>query len=313
MPEETFNRNTDASAATTRRYAPWRGGHGGVRMGLTPINEAEWLVDPTSIFHADIGLTSRRAAKAEQYGTNPTNVYGVIDAPSTHAAINELCVLVKGRVSSRGCWSAQPRVPPLIEAALNVAEDLCVLLPKFQYNGDSEDTDYALVAAALFAPSFWRLAEKLGAPLRDIHSPVASLESKLGTRMRAFLKQLPAQRIFTRGNWNLHFAAEQFHPHPDGWHQASTLTEKNIGELLCMRSERQTLMKLPNTGAMVFTILVFVEPLNALLDDPTLLADVWQAYQAMPDAVQKDRHFPEISRALHGWLTRHDVSLDDGA
>ncbi len=42
------------------------------------------------------------------------------------------------------------------------------------------------------------------------------------------------------------------------------VTADNAGETLFVRSERQTLRRLPRTGAILFTIGIYVEPLGAL-------------------------------------------------
>ena len=42
------------------------------------------------------------------------------------------------------------------------------------------------------------------------------------------------------------------------------LTTDNAGQTLFVRSERQTLRRLPETGAILFTIGIYVEPLHAL-------------------------------------------------
>ena len=290
------------NVAPRHRYAPWRGGHGGVRMGLTPIDQRHWLVDPATIAPADADLTTRLAEKCALFAAQPADVYRELDTAATRAAVAELRAHVERHVRAIRQWSDHATVPALVNAAFNVAEDLCVLLPAGT-RADPEG-DYRLVAAALFAPSFWRIAEKLGAPLAVVHGPVTNLEARIGPRIRAFLRQLQPGRVFTRGNWNLHIAPQRFHPGPDEWTQAQHLTADNAGARLWIRCERQTLMKLPDTGAIVFTILVFVERLDAVADNLPLLADLWQAFQAMPAAEQADRHLPQIGAALHGWLTQ---------
>ena len=295
----------NAPASARRRFAPWRGGHGGVRMGLTPIDSTDWLVDPANIDAADAGLTARCTEKRALFAAQPARVYRAVDSVATRTAIAELCARLEQHVGAIRPWSAPPDVPALVGAALQIAEDLCVLLPARQGSAQNgEACDYQFVAAALFAPSFWRLAEKLGATLTGVHAPVASLEANIGARIRAFLRQLQPERIFTRGNWNLHFAHDRFHPEPDDWAQGRELTAANAGERLWVRCERQTLTKLPDTGAIVFTILVFMERLDGLCDDPPLLTDLWNAFAAMPAVEQADRHFPAIAAPLHGWLTR---------
>jgi dimethylamine monooxygenase subunit A len=48
------------------------------------------------------------------------------------------------------------------------------------------------------------------------------------------------------------------------------VTADDAGERLWLRVERQTLTRLPVTGAVLFTILTFVLPLEALAAEPAL-------------------------------------------
>jgi hypothetical protein len=46
--------------------------------------------------------------------------------------------------------------------------------------------------------------------------------------------------------------------------QFAHVSSENAGDTLFVRSERQTLRRLPETGAILFTIGIYVEPLKAL-------------------------------------------------
>ncbi|MEL7519293.1 MAG: heme-dependent oxidative N-demethylase subunit alpha family protein, partial [Pseudomonadota bacterium] len=63
--------------------------------------------------------------------------------------------------------------------------------------------------------------------------------------------------------------------------QFAHVTPDNAGETLFVRSERQTLRRLPETGAILFTIGVYVEPLaNLSIDNLTALASSVQTLVA---------------------------------
>ncbi|MEP4785802.1 MAG: heme-dependent oxidative N-demethylase subunit alpha family protein, partial [Erythrobacter sp.] len=114
-------------------------------------------------------------------------------------------------------------------------------------------------------PTDWHPADKIGKPLRALHAPIAGYEEQLATSVDAFMDKLKPGAIYGRANW---FIA----PTPDKrWiadapaEQAfAHVTPENAGETLFVRSERQTLCPLPETGAILFAIGIYVEPLGAL-------------------------------------------------
>ena len=75
---------------------------------------------------------------------------------------------------------------------------------------------------------------------------------------------------------------------PDLGSSAEAKEKKSYGipaaEILHVRCERQTLRRLPRTGAVVFTIRVWVNPLREIAADPERLARFAQAWRtAHPD------------------------------
>ena len=106
-------------------------------------------------------------------------------------------------------WACRrPPTPPCADLAALAQEDFCVMQA-------GEDGAYALTAALLCAPAHWRLAEKLGRPLGEIHAPVPGFNARLGG---------PADRFFAEprrssgrsggrtGRWSR--APTLFHPQP---------------------------------------------------------------------------------------------------
>lgn len=282
----------------TVEYSPWMEGAGGVRMGLQPLAEAEWLQRPAD---AAARLAERRALVA----TNLPAVWGRSPGRAVDAAIAATAALLTARAQPSTPAATPAALPDglagiagcdrdLLAAGLGVCEDLCVLLP--------DGPDPVLHAALLCAPSFWRLHEKLGQPLPVVHGPVAGLEAKLGDRIRAFLRNLPADRVFTRGNWHLHTTGARFHPSPDDWTRVRDLGAHDIAQRLWLRCERQTLRRVPGSEALLFTILVYVQPLADLAAQPALAHGLWDAWMGMPEDERNARHFSEVSAPLRQWL-----------
>lgn len=150
----------------------------------------------------------------------------------------------------------------LERAALLVQEDLCLM------ERSAETGAWDLTAGVVLFPSYWRILEKLGHPQEAIHGPVPHYADDLAVTVTRFFDRLRPGRIVSRRNWG--FAA-----HP-------LLFVPQIGVLdtsdryqppdLWLRSERQTLRALPETGAILFTIKVQLAPSTALVHHPDLAA-----------------------------------------
>ena len=62
--------------------------------------------------------------------------------------------------------------PDLIaDMSLKIQDDLCLI----RSNNDQE-----LLAASVCSPSYWNVQSKIGKPLKEIHSPVTTLNEKIG-------------------------------------------------------------------------------------------------------------------------------------
>ncbi len=177
-------------------------------------------------------------------------------------------------------------------AARMVADDLCVLLP--------EGGTYVLKAGALAFPTDWRLRDKIGKPLIEIHAPIHGYAETLAAGVEHFFQTLAAGQVFQRANW---FVVDEdaLRHLPEGEDAArfAHVTAANAGETLFVRCERQTLRRLPLTGAVLFTIGIHVEPLKAL--PPDLARDLASAVGSLPDGERERRGAPFYAEALKGY------------
>ncbi len=178
----------------------------------------------------------------------------------------------------------------LVRTALMVPDDLCVLAPSPQ--------GYRLVAASLCSPSYWRLADKIGRSIADIHAPVRGLEAALGPMMARFFEKLPVGQIFARRNWNIHREAVRFHPDPEVWDPAP---EGDACARLFVRTEFQTLRKFDNQ-ALLFTIGVGNHRLAGIRHYPEAIDDLLRAIGAMSADERQAFGYQHHGDALCGYL-----------
>ncbi len=211
-----------------------RGG-GALKMGLVALGPEEWLQPRPDL-----------AARAAAFDAHPQAVQ-----------------LLPPALPSGQELAAMLGVEGGLEAAARAAhEDMCLLA-----RDDGEDI-YRLIGAAVAWPTDWHPADKLGLPLIAMHAPIQGSADQLASGVDHFMARLKPGRIFGRCNW---FVA----PTParrwiDNQPPAETfaaVTAENAGETLFARCERQTLRRLPETGAIVFTIGVYVAPLASLSNE----------------------------------------------
>ncbi len=260
---------------------PWRGGRGGFRMGLRQIDDNAWLTEAIT--------PAERARKAALLGRNQPPVFRALDG--TAAIQQQVLGAVRRQLGNASgadneLWDAS--VPPLIDAALLVPDDLCLM----RRDGDT----YRLVAACVCAPSYWSLADKIGRTLAEIHAPVPGLNPKLGRPIAGFFDRLREGSAFERRNWFLHLDDEPLHVQPEAWPEQ--VTDPSV---LFVRSERQTLRRL-DADLVLFTIRVRCRPLAEIIDYPQAAADLYQALAELSTEEQAALGYAHFADALMPYL-----------
>jgi dimethylamine monooxygenase subunit A len=184
---------------------------------------------------------------------------------------------------------------PLDLAGRLVQEDLCLI--------QNDNAGPVFTAASLCFPSRWRLLDKVGKPLSAVHGPVPFYADRLAAPVDRFMRHLKAGHIASRLNWSLLDDPALFQPggkwRVDG---ASDITVTNVGSRIFLRVERQTLRRLPETGAVLFGIRVHVYPLDRVIDSPDRAATLAEAVRALPAEVQHYKSLLPFRAALLAWL-----------
>lgn len=143
---------------------------------------------------------------------------------------------------------------PLLIAARLVQEDLCIM--------QDIAGQHVLTAAALCFPSSWTLSEKFMRPLIDIHDVVDSYDSGIARRVQRLFDGIRPENPMWRANYHPYEDPDLFAPRAVGNTRPPVLAPAPY-----MRSERQTLMRLPKTRAVVFSIHTYMVEWQNLTPD----------------------------------------------
>lgn len=282
---------------------PFRSGPFRVRMGLTPIAPAEWLVigpdyagqiaEKRRLIAADREAVWQMLPQADGAAAE----LGDVLAANLVAHHGEHFRRENGRFENRLLGESEALPPGDLGAVIrHVQEDVCLLQP------DGGDGLYRLTGASLCFPANWKLAEKLGRPLIAIHEHVPDYEPAVGAGVDRFLQRLDSGRLVTRANWLLSDEPALFQLGKRPLAQAIPVDE--IGERLVMRLERQCFLRLPETGAVVFSIRTFVLRLEEAVATLADARDLIEALSGMDEPALAYRHIGPALPRLIAWRER---------
>ncbi|GGC23421.1 hypothetical protein GCM10011371_08910 [Novosphingobium marinum] len=241
-----------------------RGG-GVLRMGLSRLSEEGWL-DPTP----DLSV------RAGHFDEHPDSVEVRPEGEDAAREVAELLGVAGG----------------LEDAARSVWEDLCVL------TRDAGGT-YRLTGGAVAFPTDWRLGDKMGLTLPEVHAPIQGYAEQLAAGVDRFIENLRPGEIWGRANWFVVASDNlRYLPADDPAERFVHVTPANAGDALFLRCERQTLRRLPATGAVLFTIGVYRCPLRDL--DDAALNRICDAFASLIEGEGDRRGVPHYTEALRG-------------
>ncbi|WP_423065739.1 heme-dependent oxidative N-demethylase family protein [Devosia sp. CN2-171] len=234
-------------------------------IGLKPLDPSQWIDvdDELAAYLAEKGrLFAKRRAEvfAAEYGTGVAQ-QEVLQRLVAHLAQHSASHVREDnavRIVPTGEVVALDGDRPALETAARLVQEDFVLMRR------SAD-GWRLVAAALCFPSAWRLSDKFGRPMHEVHAPVPGFGA--GTRPAELINRmfdnLQTGAAMLRWNWSLFGDRVLFHPEPS--HAVPRFGAE--GEKAVVRLERQTITKL-DTGDVLFTIRIYLEPIDSLARQP---------------------------------------------
>jgi len=239
-----------------------------VRMGTHSLDLDRWLI-------ADDARTMELALRGRLIDERGPEVFDA--RPGSEEASEEVLELVVDWSRARGLGDPPTAAHPLEAAARHVQEDLCLMVHR--------DGDWHLDAGALCFPTFWSLQEKLGRPTAVVHGPVAHYADELAPRVDRFFDRLRAETPVWRRNLSIKPYPLLFLPTSRALQPVGDLDVADDGSPMWIRSERQTLRRLPRSGAILFTIRIQLAPASVLLVRPDRARDLAVMYRSWDQAM----------------------------
>ena len=209
--------------------APWTDPRLRRLPGMLPLDMDDWL-------RVDDAHAGQMALRHRLIAERPGDVLALL--PGAEAAAAEVLALVAARTGAGAAVPAGGH--PMAVLGRLAQEDFCIL--------EKRGTEHVLTAAVLCFPASWTLAEKLGRPLGRIHAPVAAYVADVARRVERLFDALHPDRPLWRANALLCDDPTLHRPRREAGPRRAMGTPRYV------RSERQCLLRLPRTGAVVFSI-----------------------------------------------------------
>lgn len=205
---------------------------------------------------------------------------------------------------------------PLAAVALLASEDMLLLVP--EKDRITEELTYRLKSGVLLFPNGWSLrshfnkrepshfrrnahnawtearleslaAARLGKSPAEIHAGrVSQYEKHYSGKVERMMAAMPADRVTWRRNWGPHFGSAMFR-HPDHEFENHPASPANLLRFGTIRSEHETFVKLPQSGAIVFGIKTYQWPVRAMFDDPLVFNALATAYDNLTPEMREYR------------------------
>jgi len=223
--------------------------------GIQPVEGEDWL-------RQDDAYGAQMAERDRLIASRPAVVHGMLE--SARPAADELYHRVLGVLRATPGFDIGPDqamrpdgvvVPldprqPLLTLGRLVQEDLCLM--------EKQGEEHVLTGAILCFPASWSLAQKLGRPLLAIHVPVKGYEGDLARRVQRLFDAIRPEQPLWRANALIYRDPTLHQPRRED----DPRIDRSGGSFV--RSERQCLLRLPETGAVLFSIHTYVVDIATL-------------------------------------------------
>ncbi|KAL4904493.1 hypothetical protein BDW74DRAFT_178599 [Aspergillus multicolor] len=266
----------DVDKALARPYRPFRWAYHQT-MSLTKL-ETDWWLELENTYKERI---AQRKALFAKHGS------GVLGAlPGSELACKELMEMALqfycARYPQYFSLSEDKRIftnrilgteqdvqskPPLEILMDNVPEDFGIMLR------DEKQGDYFLRAGVICSSMGWNVASKVGLRLDHIHVKIPHYKEKMEFSMNRFFTKMPTDKPIQRGSWGLEIGQPLHMPAGDPHEKLREFQDPNLRLEDCyLRTDWQTLRRLPLSAAIVFNFKALFTPVTEFRDEPCVPA-----------------------------------------
>lgn len=229
---------------------PWADPKTARLPGLNPVAPGEWL-------QIDDVYSAQMAHRLFLMKEQEERVHRMSDGAL--AAAEELLSAVLAEIADKEGFEVQgdnvrcpdgrfvelDRENPLLTLGALVQEDFVIL----QKQGD----EHVMTGAILCFPASWSLDQKFMKSLVKIHIPVDAYTPDIARRVQRLFDGIQVERPMWRANYLYYNDPELFQPRREEDRRGF-----NASKPKWLRVERQTMKRLPKTGAVIFAIHTYV-------------------------------------------------------
>lgn len=244
------------------------------RMGVKPLELANWLL-----------LDEQRARELEEIGQLIDRYRDDIIYCEQNAipVCEELAAEVLQHLRQIPGFERvdlDEQAPSLIEAIRRIIqEDICVL--------ERRPSGWTMTACAVAIPTQWDVASKFGKTLDTIHEPVPRYDIDLSQAMSTFFDRLRPEKPVWRANRTL-TDDPSLRLVPKRRHQPmrDDITVDNVADQVWLRVEYQTLRRLAQSDAIIFTIRILRQSIRSVAVHPEVLVELLRSVSRLPADVR---------------------------
>lgn len=296
-----------------------------VTMGLRSVPQDDWI-------QLDNHYPKYHADKATRISERGSKCFGA--APEAYPAAVELLEELVNYLPARyptlykrtpkgidNLWSGESfditespmKEHPMAMAGRLIQDDLAIMIEK-------PDGEYYLLAGCILLAGFWRLEDKFGMRLSEVHTSgdVPQFKEKLEAGMQKFFSRLTCEELYARNNyfiqvddslaWSWSIGSED--SEEVSW---QTAEKDRAIEHHWFRSERQTLRRLPKSGGVVFTVRTYFHPITEIAQEDYVPGRLASGIRSWGEDVSRYKGKEKYGDVLLAYLDKeHEKQLDRG-
>ena len=217
--------------------------------GMKPLEMSDWI-------RVDDAYADQMARREDLLASDRDGVLQMDEG--ARAAADELLEVVLSALAERADYdvgATEVRRPdgvtvcmdddPLAVVGRLCQADFCIL--------EKKGEEHVLTGAVLCFPASWTLDEKFMRPLSVIHEPVDDYDDNIARRVQRLFDAVKPGRPLWRANALFYVDAELHQPR-----RMDARREQPQGRAPFVRSERQSILRLPKSDAVIFSIHTYV-------------------------------------------------------
>ncbi|MCU0537278.1 MAG: DUF3445 domain-containing protein [Hydrococcus sp. Prado102] len=285
-------------------YLPFASGQYRLSLGLKPLSLETWIqIDDRFISYlqqkADI-LQNQYSEAAIGTQTSQAAQQEVLDSllkhllkyfPHHYQQQGEAIVNLKtGEIWHPGNFVDMP----IDLAGRLVQDDLCLMIPT--------EKGYVLESASVCFPLHWRLLEKFGKTVSDIHAPVPDYDRKLANPVDTYFARLVPDAPGCRYNWTVVPSPSLTFGQNNDAVSAEGISPENAGTKLWIRVERQTFRRFPRSKAILFGIRTYIYPLSILEKYPEAAQGLLATMSQVPSSMKLYKSLTILENVIQAYL-----------